>query len=331
MERNAANFGHPEVRKIFIDTNIYLGFYNSNKPEFKKLLSSLVELSGKIIITSQIIDEINRNKLSVFINSIENYTKQVGFVRTFLPEHLDDDHNPKLSKWNKKRKKIEADLEDLNEELKDISTNTLKEISQSNDKVSRNLEVVFKNPLKTSKKIYDDAQKRKQVGTPPGKFNDPVGDQINWLQILGNSKNITKLWIVSTDQDFFNSYGDSIFLNPLLYKELKEINPEIEVSVYTKLSEALSDFNRKEVIKSLPSSSQLEKISNEEPYQIMAKNIYYGGGFAMPLKCPVCDAENSFSHGSYLKSKYGGHTYQYVCSICGYRYDTGSKGDSFKK
>lgn len=38
---------------IFIDTDIYLEFYNSNRPEFKKLLGSLVELRRDILMTTR--------------------------------------------------------------------------------------------------------------------------------------------------------------------------------------------------------------------------------------------------------------------------------------
>ena len=37
------------MRKLFIAANIHLEFYNSNKPEFRKLLVNLLEIYDKIL------------------------------------------------------------------------------------------------------------------------------------------------------------------------------------------------------------------------------------------------------------------------------------------
>ena len=74
---------------IFIDANIYLEFYNSNRPEFKKLLKSLVELKDEILVTSKVVDEVYRNKLSVFGTSVSNTLANVSYKAVTLPSHLD--------------------------------------------------------------------------------------------------------------------------------------------------------------------------------------------------------------------------------------------------
>lgn len=88
------------MRKLFIDSNIYLGFINSNRQDFKKLLASLVELKEKMFITHQIIDEVNRNKLKLFSDSLENYIRGSNFNKISLPEHLDNDENTTIVNWN---------------------------------------------------------------------------------------------------------------------------------------------------------------------------------------------------------------------------------------
>jgi predicted nucleic acid-binding protein len=61
------------MKKIFIDANIYLNFFDSNKPELKKLLGSLLQIKDSLFIGSQIVNEVNRNKLDVAQRSLRNH------------------------------------------------------------------------------------------------------------------------------------------------------------------------------------------------------------------------------------------------------------------
>jgi len=325
------------MKKLFIDSNIYLGFYNSIQPEFKKLLSALIEIKDKIFITHQIIDEINRNKLNIFRVSVDNYIKQSIFSTTHLPEHLETDGNNRISAWNTKRKQLEGAAFKLNKELSDIINDTLETISKSQDKVSIELQKIFTTPLKVSGETLKKANMRKTIGNPPGKNNNPLGDQLNWVQILENCKNTTHIWIVSKDKDYFVEYSNRLFLNSLLYKEITGINSKIEIKVFNKLSDALRDFNNHQKIESLPSNDELEKISTEEPpVSILVvphhgshnRLKFYGGGHAVPLLCPNCNSENWSFNGGYRPSQFGGVTYQYECKTCGYLFDTGDYGDN---
>lgn len=58
---------------IFIDTNIYLRFFDSNQKVFRNLLDELLKIKENIFISNQIVNEVNRNKLNVFEKSISNY------------------------------------------------------------------------------------------------------------------------------------------------------------------------------------------------------------------------------------------------------------------
>ncbi len=53
------------MKKVFIDANIYVNFFDSNQSTLKALLDSLVEIKDSLFISSQIVDEVNRNKLDV--------------------------------------------------------------------------------------------------------------------------------------------------------------------------------------------------------------------------------------------------------------------------
>ncbi len=76
---------------IFIDTNIYLQFYDIKAGKFKKLLPSLKELKENIFITHQIINEINRNKLSFFLSSITDYSKDFKLKPIIMQKHFEDE------------------------------------------------------------------------------------------------------------------------------------------------------------------------------------------------------------------------------------------------
>jgi predicted nucleic acid-binding protein len=88
------------MKKIFIDANIYLNFFDSNKPELKKLLDSLLEIKNSLFIGSQIVNEVNRNKLDVAQRSLSNHFNNLSKIKPInLPEHLEMESTT-LKKWN---------------------------------------------------------------------------------------------------------------------------------------------------------------------------------------------------------------------------------------
>ena len=72
------------MKKIFIDANIYLSFFDNSKPELKKLLDSLVEIKNSLFIGSQIVDEVNRNKLNVAQRSLFNHFKNLENLKKIV-------------------------------------------------------------------------------------------------------------------------------------------------------------------------------------------------------------------------------------------------------
>ncbi|SHH42640.1 PIN-like domain-containing protein [Flavobacterium defluvii] len=251
---------------LYIDANIFLGFYNSNRPEFKKLLNSIIEVKDKIFFTEQFKYEIDRNKLNVFKQSIDNYTKQVSLVNTILPEHLDKDHSSKLISWNNSRKELEIQIKESNNKLLEILNETLQNVSSSEDNVSKALSSLYKKSRKPSIDNLNKARLRKEIGNPPGKKSDPLGDQLSWEMLLNIAENINRIWIISKDQDYYTENKDVLYLNPILKNDLIQLNPTIEIKVFNKLSEALKDFNDLESIKSIPSKNELELISISESF-----------------------------------------------------------------
>lgn len=89
---------------IFIDTNIYLRFYDSSKPELRKLLPAIKELKDSIFITGQIVDEVNRNKLKLICDILDGYREKIKIAKDTIPIHFDTEENKDASEWNKKKR-----------------------------------------------------------------------------------------------------------------------------------------------------------------------------------------------------------------------------------
>jgi hypothetical protein len=253
------------VNVLYIDANIFLGFYNSNRPEFKKLLNSIVEVKSKVFFTEQFKNEIDRNKLNIFKQSIDNYIKQISTTDIALPEHLGN-NSSKLKYWNTSRKKLEQQVKDSNNELMRILNETLQNVSSSEDNVSKALSKLYIRSIQPSTDDLIRARYRKEIGNPPGKKNDPLGDQLSWEMLLNIVPKINNIWIISKDQDYYTESKDSLYLNPILKNDLIILNPEINIKVFNKLSEALRDFNNQELIASIPSKDDLDRISLSESY-----------------------------------------------------------------
>jgi ribosomal protein S27AE len=312
------------MKRLFIDANIYLGFYNSNASEFKKLLKATVEVSDKIIITQQIIDEICRNKLNVFRQSIENYLKDSHIKFPFLPEHLDRLDSAKLKSWNNRRKELEAEFTKLNSDLETNLKEVFNSISESSDVVSDELQAVFSKLLPTTQEAFEKAMMRKTIGNPPGKPNDPLGDQLSWEVLLENIAGVSELYIVTNDGDYSTNFNGSFLLNPILYNDLVKINQKLKIYVYNKLSVALQDFNKSDKIESLPNKTELEVIIHEEPEIYIKPNIkFYGGEISSFItRCPACGTEISLANVSYIFPKEGPSSKRYTCPTCGYHYNS---------
>lgn len=252
---------------LFIDANVYLRFYDSANNKFTELLKTIVELRNYIFVTEQIRDEVHRNKLSAAIYSFDSNYKSLGISKTTLPEHLDENEDKKLTAWNKKRNKIINDENELKKEYCNIVSNTLESIMNSTDAVSIELEKIFALAKPPSFDDIDAARLRKEIGNPPGKAKDPLGDQLSWEQFLRHYKG-SEIWIITNDGDYLSQYNGKYYLNPFLFNELKRIgnNKPPKIKLFESLTKGIEDFVGKldYSVKSMPSGNELGLIMIEE-------------------------------------------------------------------
>lgn len=259
------------MKKVFIDANIYVNFFDSNQSTLKALLDSLVEIKDSLFISSQIVDEVNRNKLDVAQRSLGNHFNNLSKVnqdnkKINLPEHLEIG-STNLQTWNSQRNNIHTQNEKLYNELKDIINNTLKEIMCSTDKVSQTFNLLFKDSVEASEDEIKKGRYRRELGNPPGKLKDPLGDQISWEQFKNCSKNSENIWIITNDRDYYTEFKGQIYLNSFLYNELVNANTNTNLSIFCfdSLANGLAHFDKiSQKISKLPEENELKIIAKEE-------------------------------------------------------------------
>src|SRR5262249_8230502 len=79
----------------------------------------------------------------------------------------------------------------------------LQSIAQSTDSVSVAPRPLLTAAVPPSEAELIAARLRKELGNPPGKPSDPLGDQLTWEQLLTHVQPTDELWIVTRDLDYF--------------------------------------------------------------------------------------------------------------------------------
>lgn len=255
------------MKKIFIDANIYLNFFDSNKPELKKLLNALVEIKDSLFISSQIVNEVNRNKLDVAQRSLNNHFSNLEKIKPVnLPEHLEA-VTTNLQTWNNQSKEMYQKRKELQETLEELIHTTLEKIMLSTDEVSQTFMTLFERAVEASEHEIQAARYKREVGNPPSKSNDPLGDQISWEQFKNCSSCSENLWIITNDSDYYTVFKNKIYLNAFLYNELVLTNTaEPSIFCFETLADGLKHFNEQssKKIDTLPTKEELDIIAEEE-------------------------------------------------------------------
>lgn len=242
--------------KLFIDANIYLDFYEIQA--VKPLLKPLIEVSEHVLVTRQVIDEVYRRKLDIANKRFNEYLSKIN-TSLALPDVLTENAVAQIDeKAINKLKEFSYSLKECKELLEDIYGVTLEQISKNEDNVSTELMKLFNNALTCTKEQIASAQIRKCFGNPPGKIGDPVGDEINWEQMLDYAKeNACPIWVVSRDGDYMSKVFNKRTLgNPFLLREIHE-RGLTDFRFFDNLSAALQEI-KKEINKDLELPSEAE-------------------------------------------------------------------------
>ena len=245
---------------LFIDANQYLNLYRTGTG--KKLLAPLKEQQDHIFVTMQIVDEVQRNKVTVAASVLEEALKD---VRNFsVPDLLFATTSQGI---RERLLTIRRAVQAAREELMTLAHDLLDQISRSEDEVSKVLVGIFAKAVPHAPDEILRARERKELGNAPGKKVDPLGDQLSWEQILSRCKDKSRLWIITRDGDFATKYGGKLFLNAALYQNLAELRqPAPEVFCFDNIPDGIKHFAETVHVKAekLPSPEEIEQIKKEQ-------------------------------------------------------------------
>lgn len=249
---------------LFIDANKYLDLYRIDKG--KQLLAPLAEQVDYIFVTQQVFSEVQRNKILVAAEFLKKKSNELK-VQTFnLPDHLSstsvDHHKDILQQMREIKQKVAS----LNANVDTWLLGIMEQISRSEDEVSKALSPIFAKAVPHSPEELQRARDRRELGNPPGKSTNPIGDQLTWEQILTHFTGKKRLWIISRDGDYGTVYSGKGFLNRFLYDELCSIASEPEVYLFEDIVEGIGHFVDATGVKAERrlTPEEVEEIENEE-------------------------------------------------------------------
>ncbi|MER9107381.1 hypothetical protein NKH95_26010 [Mesorhizobium sp. M0848] len=308
---------------IFVDANILLGFWSLQDGRVpSELLLPLVELGGNVLITQQVADEVNRNKLGVFLRSSAGFSASLP---SEIPTHMVVSRE--MASWNDRLKADRAELDKARKTWNDsVRPDLANAISNNSDLTSQHLAPLLRSAVMPSEGQLSAARDRRERGNPPGKRSDPLGDQISWQQFLDAVEGVRRVWIITRDGDFAEVVNKSRLLNPLLRSELAERGVE-KVEVHDNLANALRSI--KEAGVHVPhelDEAKLGELQKQEAEAHYPQPPYLTWP-DRPWRCPQCHTVNEGGVLSAHPSQYGGWSYWAHCRRCGYKWDTGEAYD----
>lgn len=189
---------------LFIDTNIFLNFYDFNRLHFNKI-AELIPLIAKkqvnLFLTQQVLDEFYRNR--------ERKLKQTyEVIKSFEPKLLSPILRPDIQEI-KEIKKLLENIEKLRIKLVEEFPSQIKKKSLLTDRL---IERIFKatKVIEINETIIERAKRRRELGNPPGKVNS-YGDAINWECLLEYVPKNQDLFFITGDKDYLSPLDESAF------------------------------------------------------------------------------------------------------------------------
>lgn len=218
------------MTKIFIDTNIFLGLYESNKDTIE-IFKDIEKLKSKLVFSRQVYDEFLRNRdriLRKLKNNIETINK-IGMHSTSLVQS---------STEYEQLKKIKTDFIKINQSLiqkiEEMIVDSSKDPIFSQFTQLYNITSVMR--IEKSDTLIQKAFFRKLAGNPPiSSKKDTIGDEIIWESLL---EHVTDdLILISRDNtykeystflidEYRNKTKKSLFIVETLSEALKYVGEE---------------------------------------------------------------------------------------------------------
>jgi PIN like domain len=237
-------------------------------------LEFLSEQAGHIFVTQRVVEEVKRQKIKVVagffgsqITELKAELKtQRSAVNHAVPDHLFGTTEAQTKSIRNKMAEIKRMITEVTDEVKNLTGNIVEKVSQSTDEVSVTLAPIFANAISHSEPEMQRAKARKERGDPPGKPSNPLGDELNWEQILARFAGRTKLWIITKDSDYGTVYNNRGFLNRCLYEELRSISSNAEVFLFDDIPNGIKHYVSVTGVTAhkIPTTAQIDEFKSAE-------------------------------------------------------------------
>jgi hypothetical protein len=249
---------------LFIDANKYLDLYRIALG--KKLLAPLGEQINYIFVTQQVVAEVQRNKIQVAADFLRAQFKELKIQTFNIPDHLSGTGTEQGKNILQQMKEVKQQIDKLNVEVESLALGIMEQISSSEDEVSKALTPIFAKAVPHSPEELQRARERKELGNPPGKNTNPIGDQLTWEQILTHFEGKKRLWIISRDGDYGTVYEGKSFPNHFLYSELCKIVSNPKIYIFEDLVKGIEHFVKETGInaENCLTPEETEEIKQEE-------------------------------------------------------------------
>ena len=196
---------------LFLDTNIYLGFYKLSEDDLEELKKLSVTVRSKatvLYLTDQVRHEFRRNREKAISDSLailESAKLPKSFPRLFT----------NLSGYTDLRTTIRQ----FEEQLASLLADARQAASDGSLHADALIEELFAlaKPLEMHAEVWSAARMRRDLGNPPGK-DDSYGDAVNWESLLADVPNGEDLVLVTADLDYMSKL-DRVVLDEFLRTE----------------------------------------------------------------------------------------------------------------
>jgi hypothetical protein len=243
------------VALIFIDANKYLDFFRS--VDIAETIDRLLLVRKHTLVTQQVVDEVQRNKLTVLASCNFSTQRSYGFPELkVLPDN--ETKQTLLSRVQKAKEEAKS----LEQAIETEVANHFDKVSRSEDGISKKLAEFWGTPTQENLEELSRARTRRERGNPPGKSSDCLGDQITWEQLLNAVKGHESLWVITSDADFIAKSDKNYRLNPYLQSELNTAAKKVVlVHCFSTIAEGLDDFIRQNRVleKNAPTADKVKE------------------------------------------------------------------------
>lgn len=222
-----ASDSHVSGMNLFLDSNIYLGFYrlsDDDLEELRKLRVTVTEGATRLLLTEQVRDEFERNREKTIADALtllDQAKLPKSYPRLFHNFSQYDELRDALEKYEVERGAL------LSAARVEASARRLR-ADQLIDELWDRVEIFPRNA-----EVLEAAHVRVRVGNPPGK-RDSTGDAINWETLAISVPDGEDLLFVSADSDFRSPLNDAE-LNPFLAAEWQG-RKKSSITLYKSLS-----------------------------------------------------------------------------------------------